>query len=191
MAGYHNRDIPRGEFCELSKITEEYHELLDAAEQDNVILILCELADLVGAIEGYAEQYCMTMTDLLKMKDATKRAFEDGSRTTTSKDGDFLTDEFQSRSSLWASTKPGVFDPEFDDVFDNPKINVLADNKKNMNIISVIIYISTMFLCVGLLVDGISSSTTTALMITLTLLLAGWLYFNDRIYRFLSWVWKL
>jgi phosphoribosyl-ATP pyrophosphohydrolase len=80
--GYHVRDIPRGTYGALSKITEEYEELLDALEQDNSIMALVEMADLIGAIEGYAlKHHNITLAELVTMKDATKRAFEDGTRT--------------------------------------------------------------------------------------------------------------
>ena len=47
----------------MSKITpitpqeakEEIEELLDAAEQDCSILVLCELTDLIGAIESFTQ----------------------------------------------------------------------------------------------------------------------------------------
>lgn len=81
MAGYHTRDIARGTFGEISKITEEYEELLDAEQQNNTIMILCELCDIIGAIEAYAtKQHNISLEDLIIMKDATKRAFEEGTR---------------------------------------------------------------------------------------------------------------
>lgn len=81
MAGYHVRNITRGEFGELSKIEEELEELLDAVEQDAKIMILCELADMYGAIEAYVEKHHnMTMDDIKKMSNLTKRAFLDGTR---------------------------------------------------------------------------------------------------------------
>ena len=78
--GYHNKYIERGEFGEFSKIKEEFLEAEDAFEQDNKVMLLVELSDLLGAIEGYCEKHNMKLEDLIKMKEATKRAFNDGTR---------------------------------------------------------------------------------------------------------------
>lgn len=80
MAGYHNREIVRGVYGEFSKIREEFEEFDDAVEQNNILMSLVELSDLIGAIEGYAVKYGISLDDLIIMKNATKRAFEDGTR---------------------------------------------------------------------------------------------------------------
>ena len=80
--GYHINDIPRGVFGEVSKITEEYLEFRDAIDQNNVIMAMVELSDLIGAIEAYAKgNFGISLQDLIVMKEATRRAFEDGTRT--------------------------------------------------------------------------------------------------------------
>ena len=82
MAGYHLRDIPRGEFGEVSKIREEFEEFLESLEQNNPIMALVELSDMIGAIEGYAEKHHkITLDDILALKNATQRAFKSGCRT--------------------------------------------------------------------------------------------------------------
>lgn len=48
--GYHSKPIPRGVLGEFSKVQEEFEELRDAVENDVRILILCELYDLMGAV---------------------------------------------------------------------------------------------------------------------------------------------
>ena len=53
---YHLNEIPRGVFGEISKIDEELCELVDAVQQGNKIMTLCELSDIVGAIEGFLEK---------------------------------------------------------------------------------------------------------------------------------------
>lgn len=79
--GYHKIKIPKGKLGEFSKITEEYMELFDAHEQDVHILELCELCDLIGAIELYSkEKFNISLEDLIKMKNLTSDAFNDGSR---------------------------------------------------------------------------------------------------------------
>ena len=81
MPGYHLREIKRGEFGEVSKITEEYEEFIESLEQKNPIMALVELSDLIGAIEGYALRYHnISLEEILALKDATKRAFESGHR---------------------------------------------------------------------------------------------------------------
>jgi hypothetical protein len=80
MAGYHIADIPRGQFGEPSKIMEEAFEFNDAIMQGNPVMALCELSDLVGAIEGYlkAKHPSITMAHLTRMKEATARVHESG-----------------------------------------------------------------------------------------------------------------
>lgn len=78
--GYHLRPIIKGTFGETSKIKEELDELEEAFEQDNKILALVEIADLYGALEAVAEKLGVTMDDVKKMSEATKRAFQSGER---------------------------------------------------------------------------------------------------------------
>lgn len=81
--GYHLSEIPRGEYGEISKILEEAAELKDAMEQGNKVMVIIELTDLIGAIEGYMEKYYgdkLTIDNLLTMADTTKRAFKSGHR---------------------------------------------------------------------------------------------------------------
>lgn len=79
--GYHLYDIPKGELGERSKIIEEFKEWQDACEQDCKVMELVELSDLIGAIELYTNKhYNLTLNDLIKMKDITERAFENGRR---------------------------------------------------------------------------------------------------------------
>jgi hypothetical protein len=79
--GYHKTEIPKGEFGQFSKIKEEFLEAQDALEQNNHIMLLVELSDLLGAIDAYVKQYNLSIEDLIIMKNATKGAFEDGTRT--------------------------------------------------------------------------------------------------------------
>lgn len=79
--GYHARTIRRGVFGEASKIREEAEEFIDAVEQGVAIMALVELSDLYGAIEEYLDRHHrMSMDDLRKMSNVTKRAFRDGTR---------------------------------------------------------------------------------------------------------------
>lgn len=79
--GYHKKEIGKGKYGDFSKIQEEFDELCDAREQQCSILELCELSDLLGAIEGYIEnRFKITISDLKKFSDLTKEAFIEGSR---------------------------------------------------------------------------------------------------------------
>lgn len=82
--GYHLRDIPKGVLGEVSKIREELEELEDAWDQDVKILQLVELSDLLGAVTAFLEKHHpgTQICDLLDMRDVTRRAFENGHRTT-------------------------------------------------------------------------------------------------------------
>jgi phosphoribosyl-ATP pyrophosphohydrolase len=82
-AGYHFRNIEKGQIGDVSKIREECYELLDAAEQGAKVMVLNELADLYGAMEAFLEKEFdgkMNMEDIKKMAEITKRAFESGER---------------------------------------------------------------------------------------------------------------
>lgn len=81
--GYHKAHIEKGELGDLSKIKEEYEELVDAYLQGNRIMQLAEAADLYGALEAFLNKHFpgFTMDDLHEMNEATKRAFHSGRRT--------------------------------------------------------------------------------------------------------------
>jgi rubrerythrin len=84
--GYHTKKIQKGEFGHASKIREEYEEFIDAYEQSNPVMELVELSDLIGAIEAYVlSHYDIELVDLIKMKEATQSAFQDGTRSPTVK----------------------------------------------------------------------------------------------------------
>jgi len=79
--GYHKINIEKGVLGEMSKITEEIDELEDAVAQDANVLIICELCDLIGAIEAYTEKrFNLTLEDLIRMKNMTKESFNEGKR---------------------------------------------------------------------------------------------------------------
>lgn len=79
--GYHTIEIDKGVLGEFSKIKEEFQEAEDGFNQENPILVLCELADILGAIESFVENnFNLSLEDLIKMKDLTKSAFQDGTR---------------------------------------------------------------------------------------------------------------
>lgn len=77
---YHLNKIQKGKLGEFSKIEEEFLEAKDSIEQKNDLMCLMELSDLLGAIEAYSNRFNMTLEDLIRMKDATKRAFKSGRR---------------------------------------------------------------------------------------------------------------
>lgn len=79
--GYHKDIIPKGKLGEFSKIEEEFLELKDAFNQNHKILMICELADLIGSIEEFAKKWNLTLEDIIKMKDSTKESFLEGKRT--------------------------------------------------------------------------------------------------------------
>ncbi len=79
--GYHKTEIKKGEYGEFSKIREEFEELTDAVEQNAKILQLCEIADLLGAIEAYTlNKFGFTMEDMLFFSNQTKEAFQENKR---------------------------------------------------------------------------------------------------------------
>ena len=78
---YHLKDIRKGILGRSSKIREELEELEDAEDQGVTIMAHVELSDVYGALEACAGAYGLSMDDLKKMSDVTKRAFASGHRT--------------------------------------------------------------------------------------------------------------
>lgn len=81
--GYHIKQIKKGVLGQSTKIAEELDELIDAEEQGSRLLVLCELADIIGAVEAYLiKQFPdIKLADLVSMAMLTKRAFQSGERT--------------------------------------------------------------------------------------------------------------
>lgn len=77
---YHLNEIPKGKLGEFSKIKEEFLELEDAVEQNDDILILCELSDMIGAIEEYCKKWNIDLQKLKSFSDKTKSSFVEGKR---------------------------------------------------------------------------------------------------------------
>lgn len=78
--GYHKTEIEKGTIGHFSKIKEEFQEAEDAFNQNDEILIIVEMADMVGAIEEYIKRWNLDLTSLKKFSDKTKSAFKDGTR---------------------------------------------------------------------------------------------------------------
>ncbi len=80
--GYHIAPIKKGILGELSKVKEELEEALDADDQLCHLMVLIELADVIGAVDAYLMKHHPTVTleDLIKFHQITKRAFESGCR---------------------------------------------------------------------------------------------------------------
>jgi NTP pyrophosphatase (non-canonical NTP hydrolase) len=79
--GYHKNEIKKGVIGEFSKIQEEIDELSDAIEQGDKVLQICELTDLMGAIECFSiDKFNLTLEDLIKFSNKTKESFKEGKR---------------------------------------------------------------------------------------------------------------
>ena len=80
--GYHKNQIDKGVYQEFSKIEEEFLECKDAHEQGVSLMLLQELSDLYGAIDGFLRKHhpSIGMEDLKKMHQRTASAFDDGTR---------------------------------------------------------------------------------------------------------------
>lgn len=81
--GYHETAIPKAKAGSFFKILEEVEESKDAFINNNPIMLLQELADLMGAMECYLDQEFqgkIGLEDLNTMRKVTKRAFLNGRR---------------------------------------------------------------------------------------------------------------
>jgi len=78
---YHVNEIPKGKLGEFSKIKEEFLELEDAFQQKDKVLQICELTDLVGAIEEFSMgKFNLSLNDLIAFSNKTKSAFKEHKR---------------------------------------------------------------------------------------------------------------
>lgn len=71
---WHKKKITRGVYGEFSKVLEEVEEAEDALEQNNKLMYLIELSDIIGAIEGIAENYGLTLEELITFSDKVKES---------------------------------------------------------------------------------------------------------------------
>lgn len=76
--GYHTQFIPKGEYGEFSKVEEEFEELKDAwLNRESSVLSVCELSDLYGAMEAFAEKTLhMSMSEVIKFSELTKEVYQ-------------------------------------------------------------------------------------------------------------------
>jgi len=63
---FHTKEIQKGIYGELSKIKEELDEAYDAEEQGQDLMLLIELSDIIGAVEGVSKKYGFTLEQLMK-----------------------------------------------------------------------------------------------------------------------------
>lgn len=66
MSQWHIREIPKGTYGELSKIKEELEEAYDSEERGQVLMLMFELSDIIGAAGGVGAKYGMSLDDLVK-----------------------------------------------------------------------------------------------------------------------------
>ena len=80
--GYHLSSIKKERYGSAEKLKEEVEELLDAVAQKNKIMTLVELSDIIGAMRGFLRESFpqISLDDVIKMNDATERAFNSGLR---------------------------------------------------------------------------------------------------------------
>lgn len=80
--GYHEKKVSKGVLGEASKIQEEFEEFMEVHNRDCKVLELCELSDLVGAIDHYLRKHhpSIKIKDLEWMAVLTESAFREGGR---------------------------------------------------------------------------------------------------------------
>jgi hypothetical protein len=66
MSGFHVSKIKKGVYGELSKIQEELDEAVDASLRGHDLMLIIELSDIIGAVEGVSLKYGFTVEQLLK-----------------------------------------------------------------------------------------------------------------------------
>lgn len=62
-ASWHQTEISKGVFGELSKVAEELAELADTIEQGQPVMTLIELSDIVGAVDGVLARHGSSVED--------------------------------------------------------------------------------------------------------------------------------
>lgn len=66
MSKWHTIDIPKGTLGQLSKIKEELDEAYDAEDQGQILMLMFELSDIIGACGLVAERYGFSLDHLVK-----------------------------------------------------------------------------------------------------------------------------
>lgn len=79
-SGYHLRNFVKEDYMSAYKIKEETQEFLDAVEQNDKLLQLCEMSDLIQAIEDYAISMGVDFDDLRKFGKKTSNAYQSKKR---------------------------------------------------------------------------------------------------------------
>lgn len=81
-SGYHKSGFVKYNTGTLLKIKEEINECIDAEKQNDKLLLICELADVIGAVKMYIDNndIGVTINDLDKFSQKTINAFKKGKR---------------------------------------------------------------------------------------------------------------
>jgi len=69
---FHVHPVREGTYGELSKIQEELDEALDAETRGQELLLMIELADIIGAVAGVAERYGYTLESLIQFSELVR-----------------------------------------------------------------------------------------------------------------------
>lgn len=92
---FHNREISKGVLGELSKVREELEEAEDALDQQNDILLILELADLVGAVGLVSEKYGISLDQLVTFAKLRRKVGEQVARDEAEERKKFLIGDFK------------------------------------------------------------------------------------------------
>lgn len=65
MSKWHEAEIEKGVLGQLTKVREELDEAFDAEEQGQVLMLMFELSDIIGACGLVAERYGLNLDDLV------------------------------------------------------------------------------------------------------------------------------
>lgn len=76
LSPFHTQPIKKGQYGELSKIQEELDEAFDAEKQGIDLMLLIELSDIIGAVEGVAKKYNFTLDQLIQFSKVRKKVAE-------------------------------------------------------------------------------------------------------------------
>lgn len=110
--GYHKLAIEKGELGEFSKIKEEFYELSDALLQKDKVLQICELTDLIEAIEFFSEkQFGLTLQDLIVFSNKTKLAFKEKKELSAEKADKRIQELYTEFEGLFNTYN--IFSPQF------------------------------------------------------------------------------
>jgi len=92
---FHEKEIKKGILGELSKIQEELDEALEAEGRNQDLLLILELADIIGAVGLVSEKYGISLDQLVTFAKLRRQVGEQVARDEAEEQKKFLIGDYK------------------------------------------------------------------------------------------------